>query len=210
MGKMAKLPGVEFHVSRKARDFYQFHESLFSQSGNLIFANLHAVRAFVQKMNQNRDLVKFPEQAVKPGQITAMGLIDEIFHYVVSVYREQINKEVMEQALLALYDELGKVPIDQKLYESYTYSRAIIAAHTKVFFRILYGSTTCIASALEEEFLSLDPSVVSLHTYHDCNWISDECVESERAKHMNDPWYVLQEYECQWVARRDISISSLT
>ena len=117
MGKMAKLPGVEFHVSRKARDFYQFHESLFSQSGNLIFANLHAVRVFVQKMNQKRDLVKFSEQAVKPGQITAMGLIDEIFHYVVNVYREQINKEVMEQALLALYDELGKERVDKALHK---------------------------------------------------------------------------------------------
>ena len=109
----------------------------------------------------------------------------------------------------AVYDELGKVPIDQKLYESYTYSRAIIAAHTKVFFRILYGSTTCIASALEEEFLSLDPSVVSLHTYHDCNWISDEWVESERAKHMNDPWYVLQEYECQWVVRGGACLNNI-
>ncbi len=50
-------------------------------------------------MNQRRDLVRFPEQAVKAGQINAMGLIDEILHLVVGSYRQQKNPEVMGQAL---------------------------------------------------------------------------------------------------------------
>ena len=79
---------MEFHLSRKARDRYQFEQSLFSLSGNVIFANFHATRMFAQRMNEKRDLVRFPEQAVKAGQINAMGLIDEIMHYVVGLYRE--------------------------------------------------------------------------------------------------------------------------
>ncbi len=89
----------EFHVSRQSRDRYQFDLSLFSLSGNVIFANLYAARVFAQKMNQQRDLVRHPEQTVRAGDINAMGLMDEILHLVVKLYREQKNRKAMKQAL---------------------------------------------------------------------------------------------------------------
>ena len=67
---------MEFHISREARDIYQFDQSLFSSNGNVIFANFHAARVFAQKMNQKRDLLNFPEQNIKSGQINALGLIE--------------------------------------------------------------------------------------------------------------------------------------
>ncbi|MEJ2558491.1 MAG: alpha-amylase family glycosyl hydrolase, partial [Anaerolineae bacterium] len=106
---------MEFHVSRKARDFYQFDQSLFSLVGNVIFANFHAARVFAQKMNDKRDLVSFPEQAVRAGQLNAMGLIDEILHYIVGLYREQKNPEVMPEALDWLVARLGKEEVDTAL-----------------------------------------------------------------------------------------------
>ena len=106
---------MEFHVSRQARDRYQFDESLFSLSGNVIFANFHAARVFADRMNQKRDLVRFPEQAVRSGQINAMGLIDEIMHYVLGLYREQRNPNVMEHALDWLDDRLGQKAVDTAL-----------------------------------------------------------------------------------------------
>ncbi len=106
---------MEFHISRQARDRYQFDESIFSLSGNVILANFHAARIFAQKMNQRRDLVRFPEQAVKAGQINALGLIDEILHLVVGSYRQQKNPEVMGQALDWLYDRLGQEAVDAAL-----------------------------------------------------------------------------------------------
>jgi hypothetical protein len=75
---------LEFHVSRKARDRYTFDAALFALSGNVVFANFHATRVFAQKMNEKRDLARFPEQTVRAGQINAMGLIDEILHFVVA------------------------------------------------------------------------------------------------------------------------------
>jgi len=106
---------MEFHVSRAARDRYQFDESLFSLHGNVIFANFHAARAFAQKMNAKRDLVRFPEQAVKAGQINALGLIDEILHFVVAEYRRQKNPELTRQALVALNAKLGQDAVDAAL-----------------------------------------------------------------------------------------------
>jgi len=88
---------------------------LFSSTGSFIIANFHAARVFAQKMNERRDLVRFPEQTVKAGQIHAMGLIDEILHHVVDVYRKERNPQVMEQALVWLDEELGRQAVDAVL-----------------------------------------------------------------------------------------------
>lgn len=106
---------LEFHISRAARDQYEFDEKLFSVTGNVVFANFHAARVFARKMNEKRDLVSFPEQAVRAGQINAMGLIDEILHYVVQLYREQRSPDVMQDALEALSDELGEEEVNETL-----------------------------------------------------------------------------------------------
>ncbi|MBE3144809.1 MAG: alpha-amylase, partial [Planctomycetes bacterium] len=106
---------MEFHVSRQSRERYQFDQSLFTLNGNVIFANYHAARVFAQKMNQKRDLVSFPEQAVKAGQINAMGLIDEILHFVMALYRRQVNPQVMIQALELLESTIGEKEVDRTL-----------------------------------------------------------------------------------------------
>jgi glycosidase len=108
---------MEFHISRKARDQYQFDQSLFSLKGNVIFADFYAVRVFTQRMNQKRDLVRYPEQAVKAGQINAMGLIDEIMHIVVSVFAEQENPQMVQQALGWLYEKQGQQAVDAALHK---------------------------------------------------------------------------------------------
>jgi len=106
---------MEFHISRNARDKYQFDESLFSLSGNVIFANFHASRQFAQKINEKLDLVNFPERAVRAGQINAMGLIDEILHYIVEMYREQVDPQVSQKAFEWLNKKFDQVTINKIL-----------------------------------------------------------------------------------------------
>ena len=115
MKKRNEVVVMEFHVSRKARDLYGFDDSLFSLIGNVIFANFHAARVFSQKINERRDLINFPEQAIKAGQINAMGLIDEILHYVVGLFRDRNNLKVMEQALEWLNEKCGRSAVDETL-----------------------------------------------------------------------------------------------
>lgn len=103
-----KFVPMEFHISRTSRDYYQFEEALFSLHGNVIFANFHAARQFAQKINQKRDLVNFPEKAVQAGQINAMGLIDEILHFVILSYRQQRNPQAMAQAISWLQESIGE------------------------------------------------------------------------------------------------------
>ena len=111
----AKRVTKEFHVSREARDVYDLDETLFTITGNVIFVDFHAARVFAQKMNRRRDLVRYPERAVKAGQINAMGLVDEILHYIVERYREEKNARVMEEALAWLRRRVGEEEVDETL-----------------------------------------------------------------------------------------------
>ncbi|MBN2001796.1 MAG: alpha-amylase [Anaerolineae bacterium] len=105
----------EFHISRVSRSRYQFSDTLFAFNGNVIFANFHAARVFAQKMNDKRDVVNFPERAVRAGQINAMGLIDELLHVVVARYRRQRVPDVMAHALKHLEAQLGLERVDELL-----------------------------------------------------------------------------------------------
>lgn len=111
-----KKPFREFHISRKARDKYLFSESLFSLSGNVIFTNFLAARTFAQKINEKRDLMNYPEQAVKAGQLIAMGLIDEILHYIVGRYVEETDPSIIKKALSFLTEKLENDKTEKTLY----------------------------------------------------------------------------------------------
>src|ERR1700722_404028 len=106
---------MEFHISRKARERYQFAGSLFSYTGNVVFANLAACRQFAFRMNQVRDAEKYPERTVYAGQLFAMGLIDEASHVLMARYREQFDPEVMTRALDWFSGQVGADQFDKLL-----------------------------------------------------------------------------------------------
>jgi glycosidase len=108
-------PWREFHVSRETRLKYQFAETLFESNGNVIIANFHAARVFSQKINEKRDVINFPERAIRAGQVNAMGLIDEILHYVVQLYRQDIDQKILPQALEWLNERMGEKEVQQIL-----------------------------------------------------------------------------------------------
>ena len=106
---------MEFHISRDARQRYQFAESLFSYTGNVVFANMGACREFAYRMNMVRDVEKHPERAVHAGQLYAMGLIDEASHALMARYREQFDPEVMTSALDFFSTQVGAEALDTML-----------------------------------------------------------------------------------------------
>ncbi len=108
-------PPCEFHVSRKARQKYDFDLSMFSTNGSVIFANFHAARLFAQKINDKRDLLNHPDQAASAAEINAMGLIDEILHTMVEQYRQQQNSQVFKDALDWLEAKFSSTEIDKAL-----------------------------------------------------------------------------------------------
>ncbi|HEX3940508.1 MAG TPA: alpha-amylase family glycosyl hydrolase [Acidobacteriaceae bacterium] len=106
---------MEFHVSRKARERYQFNSTLFSFTGNVILGNLAASREFAHRINQARGAEKKPEEAVHPGALYAMGLIDELSHALVAFYRKQLDPKVMADALAWFEKRIGAKGLDKTL-----------------------------------------------------------------------------------------------
>ena len=99
---------MEFHITRTAREKYGFDELLFSYNGNVIFANFQASRNFAHLMNQHRSDPTDVSTYVAPGQINALGLIDEIFHMVMDEYYK-VNGSTLRHALYShLEQSLGK------------------------------------------------------------------------------------------------------
>src|ERR1700677_4693145 len=106
---------MEFHVSREARDRYEFSQKLFSFSGNVVFANLSASREFAFRMNERRGVEKDPAQTIQPGALYAMGLIDEMSHLLVEYYRLRLDPKVMAGALEWFDGRLGKAELDKTI-----------------------------------------------------------------------------------------------
>lgn len=105
----------EFHISRKMRDACSFDETLFSSSGNVILANLNAVRTFQMKLN--KELVKEDLPQVSAGTLNAMGLLDEIFHIVCYTYRRHKAGDAFKNLLKQLEDRFGKKEVDSLLIQ---------------------------------------------------------------------------------------------
>ena len=106
---------MEFHVSRQARDRYRFGKTLFSFTGNVVFANIAASREFAQRMNEVRDVGQDPSRVVRPAALYAMGLIDELSHALVEFYRRQIDPPVIRDALRWFEARLGRPALEQTL-----------------------------------------------------------------------------------------------
>jgi glycosidase len=105
-----------FHVSRSARERYSFSGDLFSTSGNVVFLDLHAAQMFTQRMNETRGLAgAAPEGSLRAGDMNAMGLIDEILHYVAGLYRQRIEPGVFTRALEFAEKRLGREAVEEAL-----------------------------------------------------------------------------------------------
>ncbi|MDR0465707.1 MAG: alpha-amylase [Treponema sp.] len=98
---------MEFHINNDVRLEHGLDDSLFSLTGNVFFIDLKQCRELAAKLNRRLDPAH-PELYIKAGQLYAMGLIDEILHYVVSIYREEVQPDVFETALDRLETNLGE------------------------------------------------------------------------------------------------------
>ena len=107
----------EFHISKEIRDRCQFSASLYSSTGNVIIADMKAVRVFTEKLNQHLEKIGMPEKRVSAGSINAMGLIDEILHYCCMLYRKTKISTAFSDALKDLDNKYGPEKVDELLIQ---------------------------------------------------------------------------------------------
>lgn len=105
----------EFHISKEIRDLCNFDERLYASSGNVVLADLKAVRTFTEKLNKVFDSRGQNEKRVSAGSVNAMGLIDEIFHYVCMLFRRDKQADAFKTVLAELDKQFTKSEVDKIL-----------------------------------------------------------------------------------------------
>ena len=94
-----KNPVRNVHAEKNTRDKYQFPDDKYGIDGKLEVKNIHDSRLIAANMNLHRDILHFPEQAVKSGEIYAISLMNQIFQYIIRSYIEKNKRDILTEAV---------------------------------------------------------------------------------------------------------------
>ena len=105
----------EFHIARAARDRYRFADRLCSLTANVVVVDLAASRDLAHQMNTVRDADRYPDRVVHPGALNAMGILDEVTHLVLALFRERRDPRAMLDALSWFQNRIGRDALETTL-----------------------------------------------------------------------------------------------
>ncbi|MCA9520948.1 MAG: hypothetical protein KC609_08240, partial [Myxococcales bacterium] len=98
---------MELHIRATARRRYQVNEALFQSSGDVVFGNTAEVRKLAHAINDRRAAEGGGAEPIRAGQLYALGLIDEIMHYIVALYCRQVVPDAMAMCRKRIATALG-------------------------------------------------------------------------------------------------------
>ncbi|MHA1168092.1 MAG: alpha-amylase family glycosyl hydrolase, partial [Candidatus Hodarchaeales archaeon] len=104
-------------ISRKARDRYRLDNKYFTSSGDLYFDDLPSVRSFIQLINKNRDILNFPELAVRTSEVNGIAVMQDVFDHIIDSYKQQENPRVFFKFLSRIKKDLPENEIDKTLQQ---------------------------------------------------------------------------------------------
>ncbi|MDR0526535.1 MAG: alpha-amylase [Spirochaetaceae bacterium] len=110
-------PTFEFHINNEVRKACRLESPLFQITGNVIIADFKEVRMLAARFNDLVDAARHPEKAVRAGELNAMGLIDEILHFMVGLYKQELGVDVFGALLTRLEAAFGEKASGEMLNE---------------------------------------------------------------------------------------------
>ncbi|MFA6439647.1 MAG: alpha-amylase family glycosyl hydrolase [Bacteriovoracaceae bacterium] len=107
----------EFHISKYSRMKYRVDEVLLESTGNVIFPNFRVVRELAYSINFTRGVLGNTDKEVRAGFLNAVGLLDEIGHFLVRMYDEQENPGVIKRAYQHAESVLGNEAMEKTILQ---------------------------------------------------------------------------------------------
>ncbi len=104
---------LEFHLSRSARDNFQFKSLQYSSNGKVLFPNHQAARQFADEVNKKLAAKRGEKKFVQASQVNALATIQTIFHHVLNEYYSQNNPATRTNLYSDLAENLGKGKLDE-------------------------------------------------------------------------------------------------
>ncbi len=105
----------DFFITRKARDEFQFPDSFYTLRGNIIIPNYRAAQTLAEYINRKNQTTNQRQYPVRPALLNAMGILHEVFHLVLTIYREEVNPEVYSKCTDFLLSHIDKEHIEELL-----------------------------------------------------------------------------------------------
>ena len=106
---------MEFHISAAARNKYTFEEALFEKRGNLLLSNYRAALRLTQRLKDHRAQSGEDPNKISAAELYAIGLLDEIFHFVIEKYQKEVHPAAFQKALDFLSTETNPEDIETTL-----------------------------------------------------------------------------------------------
>src|SRR3990172_1279735 len=104
-----------FHISRAARERYGVEDELFTLTGDVVLTDHAAGRRLARLMSRGAMGPLEKGRLVHAGQLTALGLLDEILHRVAELYRRDVNRHALQGALASLAARVGTERLEATL-----------------------------------------------------------------------------------------------
>ncbi|MCX7026753.1 MAG: alpha-amylase family glycosyl hydrolase [Spirochaetes bacterium] len=108
---------MEFHVHASIRALLGMDSSLFKTTGNLIIPDFSTARSFADRLRSKSNIGGQDTSRLSAGKLNAMGLIDEILHTVLRIYRERASADILSTLTVRALGEVGKKEYDGLLSE---------------------------------------------------------------------------------------------
>lgn len=106
---------LEMLVSRRARMHYGLPDTLFALDGNVILADFRAARETAAAINRIRRSAGQAELCVSASDVNAAGLLHEMMHHLIGVYRDTVDPDIFARALRELEIDLGVPAVEATL-----------------------------------------------------------------------------------------------
>ncbi|MCH8032842.1 MAG: alpha-amylase [Bacteroidetes bacterium] len=105
----------DFHISKSTRIKYKFDDSFYSLNGNLIITNSQAARYLSDKINEVRKNEGAFDQLTTAGEINALGILHEVYHYLINHYVQKENPGVIKRSIDFLKSALNEEKLNKVL-----------------------------------------------------------------------------------------------
>ena len=105
----------ECRIARICRDRYQFRNLLAVVQNEVVEAPPAAARKLARQMNSKRDVLHYPELAVKAGALHAMGMLVSAWHVMLHRHNRTIKTDGMTALTEHLHTALGRETVEALL-----------------------------------------------------------------------------------------------